>query len=673
MKKRSLRWGCLAGILLVVLLLAGGGIWWYLGQKVRPSESAPESSVLVYVVSPSAGDEFEVGAYLPVTVQSVAPAPITSVELFVDGQSIGKVTESPENASWTWQALTVGVHTLYAQAVTGEGEVGNSQTVIVNVYSGDGLIEVSAQEGQSLDRIGAGFGVPPDQMAGANPQLDPAQPLPDGYPVQVPISGGKDAGGGAGNGSSEGGGALPILFIDWQFTPTEAVDQSYCYLSSGNGVWEKMPKKPFEFFKGAQVNYPQYGVELRDDTGVMQVQCWAWLGGTLKFLGEGQTEFDVLDLPQQFVVSGSGFQLTGQPNLPVKEDQFTGGMTLNIPPPFAMREPADTADCTQHYGNILAGFVCDALLNAPIKQFVILQWEWEPKANWPGSKTWLNEIDGYRIFEIDPFTQNEKYMKEIKNPVQKVAAVPLPWGAKCYGVRAFSNDPAIEASAMSTYCPGDSPTPEVMTLTPSDWLTSGGLWEEDGDCDTYGGGDAYLLANQNGGFGNKPGEILVGSYIVDDDEEDCFRRGNYSGAVRFVTPTLPPGAVIQRAVVKFSALFTDYKATGMASNFKEFCVSGLGKAKQDWTGLDGGNHFTGKNVLSSSTFYNPITSISAWNHAPEVDITSAVKGWLKNPETNHGFILAPRNAPKPLADGSGVCETTVENFQLEIHYFVSPQ
>lgn len=672
MKTRASRYGCLAGGVLLLLLILAGSAWWYLRLQNRLADSAPESPVLVFLLSPSSGEEFEVGAYVPVTVQAAAPSAVTSVELFADGQSLGAVTDAPEDASWSWQALTTGAHTLHAEAITEDGEVGQSQTVIVNVFSGGGAIQVPANEGQTLPQVGAGFGVPPDQMADANPQVDPSQPLPGGFPVQVPLGGESAGGPGAGNGSGQGSGGFPILFIQWKFIPTEPVDHSYCYLSSGNGIWEKMPKNPFEFFKGTQVNYPQYGFELNGEVGEIQVQCWAWLGGVLKFLGEGQAQFDIQQPPEELVVNGAGFQLIGLPQFQPKEEQFTGGKTAIIPPPFAMREPLDTADCTQHYGNILAGFVCDTLLNGSPTQYYVLEWEWEPKVNWPGYETWFNAIDGYRIYEIDPLSQQQKYLKEIKDPGQKVTAVPLPWGAKCYGVQAFTNDPAVESSEMTTYCPGSPPMPQVMTLTPSDWITTGGQWIQDGDCDTYGTGDAYLLANQNSGFGNQGGQVLVGGYIVDDDEEDCFRQGDYSGAVKFDTPTLPVGAVIQRAVLKSSALFMDYGANGVATNFKEFCVGGLGKSKQSWTGLDGGNHFYNKNVLFSAAYNSPIASVSAWTSTPEMDVTSAVKGWLKNPGTNHGFILTPRSAPNPATDGSGICETGVGNFQLEIHFFAQP-
>ncbi len=141
-------------------------------------------------------------------------------------------------------------------------------------------------------------------------------------------------------------------------------------------------------------------------------------------------------------------------------------------------------------------------------------------------------------------------MQEVNDPNQKVSALPLPWGYRCYGIKAYvegSEYGGQVVSEMATYCPGEPVQTEKIVLPPTDWLTTGGKWIQDGDCDTYGNGDSYLLANQNSGFGNSA-EVLVGSYIVDNNDKDCFRQGDYSGGVKFGQPVLPPGAVVQKAV-----------------------------------------------------------------------------------------------------------------------------
>lgn len=681
MSNRGSRKGCflwVGSVGIILILLFGIGTWWFFRLRYPADNAIKSSPVQVFVLSPSSGEQINSGDYVSITVQAVAPSAIQSIELFVDGKSHGIITDSPETAFWSWQAWPAGIHTLSVGATSADGQAGKSQTVIITVLDVDGMIHVPAEEGQTLGQIGAGFGLDPEQVADANPQIDPSQPLPEGQPVQVPTGGGGNSGGaGSDNGSGPGGeanssglNALVPFLINWQFQPKEPVDKSYCYTSNGNGKWEKIPKKPFEFFKGAQVNYPQYEFELLNEGEVIiQVQCWAWLGDKLKFLGQGEKRVNTVQPATEVMISGEGFQLVGMPQFNPKPEKLLGGGLMAVPPPYAVREANSFTECQSHGVDNLA---CSLYYSANVIQNVLLIWEWQSEICWPGyCKYGIDKIDGYRLFELDPLTNTEVYLKEITNPGQRVALLPLPWGYKCFGVRAFVNDPAIEDSEMATYCPGQPPQPEKIVLDPSDWLTTGGQWIQDGDCDTYGNGDAYVIANQKSGFG-KNGEVLVGSYIVDDEDADCFRQGDYSAGIKFGEVVLPPGAVIQKSILKFSGISTDYGASGVATNFKLFCVGVVGKAKQNWTGLVTGNHFQAKNILFSSAYNQPYSSISGWDDTPDVDVTSIVKQWHKQPSQNHGFILTPRSAPHPIGDGAGSCESSVGNFQLEIYYFTAP-
>jgi Big-like domain-containing protein len=652
MNKRSLRWGCLSASLFIIVLLVIGGGWWFLRSQDGTAE-APSSLVQVFLLSPAGGDEFSVGDYLQVRAQAFAPKAIVRAELFVDGKSLGAATDSPETASWTWQAWPAGIHSLSVQATAADGQMGQSQTVILTVLEGDS-IQSLAKEGQMLDQIGAEFGVPPDEMASANPHLDPARPLADGQPVQVPTGGGADSEG-AGSGDGPAGAPIPDL-IHWQFQATDPVDKFYCYTSFGDGIWYKMPKNPFDFFNGAEANYPQYGFPLNKEKGAIQAQCWGWLGGALKYLGEGETKFDPQQLPDKLILTSSGFKLVVIPPI-----QMTAGEL--IPPPYALREPSNKDECYQNHG-LAAGFLC-AFLDAKVKDKYVLVWEWQPPACWPGQNC-ITKIDGYRVYEIET-NKSVKLLKEINNSAQKVAAVPMGWGT-CFGVRAYINDPAAE-SKMITWC-GEQPTPQIMTLTPTDWLTTGGKWIQDGDCDTYGGGDTYVIANKDTGFGNQAGEVMVGGLLVDDDGEDCFKQSDYSGGVKFkLPPALPPGAFIQKVVLKFSEVFTDYKVSGLATAIKPVCWSGVGTAIQDWTGLGDEKHFVGKNLLMGYVYGNKLVSLSEWNNAPQVDVTSIVNNWIKYPDQNYGFILYPAIIEGPYGDGFSICATGIGNVQLEIYYF----
>jgi hypothetical protein len=245
------------------------------------------------------------------------------------------------------------------------------------------------------------------------------------------------------------------------------------------------------------------------------------------------------------VLVGSGFKLVGIPEM----KPMGGGGLSQVPPPYALREPSSKDECHQNHG-LGALFLCEFLdvQAGQVKDKYVLVWEWQPPSCWPGQDC-ITKIDGYRVYEIE-YTKSVKFLKEINNSAQKVTVVPMGW-ASCYGVRAYINTSglAIE-SEMTTWCPGQQTAPQIMMLTPTDWLTTGGEWIQDGDCDTYGGADSYLVANKNSGFGNQPGEVLVGGFIVDDDEEDCFRQGDYSGGVKFEMPVIPGS--IQKIPLKFS-------------------------------------------------------------------------------------------------------------------------
>jgi len=762
----------------------------------------PEAPIIVDVLAPDNGAEVVLGNFLSVSAKAFSlENPLATFEFWADGQLFAQEAVSGDTAevSWSWQALSQGVHTFFVRVKDVQGRTGQSQVVIVNVLEGDGKIQVQAQEGQTLDEIGGQFNILPDQMATSNPGLGPLQPLQEGQPVQVPIDGGKtEQGSEQGDdqppniptqppdappnpvifwinqkffpipkslpaqpmvdialvdctnrlyiipqsndatgfivyryvtgytgfqkiailGPGEEG--IPIVFDDW-ITPnglnfyqyyvsafnilgespssivyqsqgyfsncqptvpnvqlgqmhwhlmtTETMEKYYCYQSSGDGIWQRIPADPFTFFDGQNGDYDQLGPFNSDKEIQLQMQCWGWQAESLKYLGEGVKKVSLEQPPAEVVIEGGGFVITGMPDFKPKPEKLLGGGELTVPAPYALREASAAAECVSHYGNPLAGLVCNGLLNAQVKEYYTLVWEWQPKTCWPGGNcVWVNDIDGYYIYEIDPMTNSQTYLKEVNKPNQKVTAVPLPWGYRCYGVKAYAEGPELGGqivSEMETYCPGEPPKPEKIVLSPSNWLTAGGQWIQSGDCDTYGGLESYAVYQNGGLLDSNAGQVLVGSYIVDDNNQDCFRQGDYSGAVKFAIPILQPGAVFQKAVLKFSSVFNDYEASGLATNYKHFCVDGVGKAKQDWTGL-GNNLFLGDNVLYA---YNvPLTSLSAWQLS--LDVTSAVSNWLKHPNQNHGFILTPSSAPSPLTDGHGTCMSGVGNFQLEIYYFI---
>lgn len=651
MKKRSRRPGCVFAGLLILVTLGIGSAWWFLRSQIPIAEGPPSSPVQVFLLSPSSGDEVAAGDFVPVALQASAPGGIASSELFMDGESLGMVSDSPESASWTWQAWPAGVHTLSARATSGEGQVGQSQTVILNVLVASDTMQVLPGPGETLTQVGAQYGVPPDEMAGANPHVDPSKPLPDGQPVDVPTGGGAGGGGAQPPGGDDpGGGTIPFSIL-WELKLTKPADLSYCYLSKGDGVWDKLPKPPFDFFHSLNNLYTQIFESIPQEPIVLQAQCWGWVGGALEYLGDGQTAFNINDAHGPLVMSGQGFEFSGTPQWPGDMMPLAGEPP--IPPPYGMREPDDSADCLAH-GEYPA--VCETSMNAISE--IVLEWEWQPGNNWPGNPIWLNDITGYQIFELNPSNNSWKHMQNLSPAGHKATALPSEWGVSCYAVRAYAHSPqngAIVFSSMATYCRNQPLATQKVVETPSEWITTGGEWVSN-DCNvgspTYSFGDTLA--------------VVVGRYIWDYDG-GCYEEGSYSGGVKFPLNSLPPGAVIQKASFKFSKVYVEWSATGVAlPPAPETCVAAVGTSKQDWSGLDGGDHYS-KTELSGIAYYSPFSSIASYM-TPNVDVTPLVKNWLKFPANNHGFILIPMEAPQP-DDGAGKCLSGVDGFQLEIEFF----
>lgn len=657
MKRRTVPWGCIVAVLLIVALLAAGGAWWFFIGQFTTAQVPPASPVQVYLLSPSSGDELEVGDFVSVNLQAVAPEAISWSEVFVDGASLGAVTESPEGASWTWQAWPAGIHVLSGRALAADGQLGESQTVIVNVLALSDVFQASAGEGQTLGDVGANFGVPPDQMAGANPKIDPSKPLADGQPVNVPTGAGgagvpQPAGGG---GDGAGGGKVPFL-ITWELKLTGPVDKSYCYLSNGSGTWDKMPKQPFEFFGGLENLYTQVFDVTQPSELTIQAQCWGWLAGALKYLGQGETK-SAAQGPIQ--ISGDGFQLVGMPQWPEANTPQAKEIKEQVPAPYALRQPKDEADCTAHAAPIVGPFICKTLMSATVTQYRLLEWEWQPGL--PGTGLWINDIAGYELYEILPDSgAPPKYLKSVKPLGARAAAVPVPWGLRCYGVKAYAEGPQYGGkveSEMATFCPGQPPATQKVTQSPSHWMTTGGAWISE-NCNVS---EIKPLASA---AGSTQARITVGSWV--EDYGNCYEEGDAYGAVKFPAPPLPNGAVIQQATLKFSKVFLAYGASGTTLGAKpQACADTLGTGVKDWTWMINNLHFA--ETPSLGAFDKPLASMSDYMPSP-IDVTTTVKDWYKNPSHNHGFIFDPVAPPQPSGDGSGECISGLGNFQLDVFY-----
>lgn len=153
MSRKRMISGCLLGGALVAALLIAGGAYGLMRSRAPAGEGPDLSPVLVFVVSPSSGAEVQAGDCVPLAVRATAPQAIVHVEFFADGRSLGEVTESPESAFWSWRAWPAGIHTLSARAPAADGQVGQSQTVIVNVLVGAGMMHIPAGGGGQTNML----------------------------------------------------------------------------------------------------------------------------------------------------------------------------------------------------------------------------------------------------------------------------------------------------------------------------------------------------------------------------------------------------------------------------------------------------------------------------------------------------------------------------------------
>lgn len=656
-------------VLILALVALAAVAAFFLWPRSKAVVGEPTSPVLVDILLPQNGDSINQGDTISVLVQAWSPSPLAALQLWVDGE-LAAVTNvdtdtMPLKISWDWEASGPGVHTLFVKAGDTEGNEGQSESLIVNVNAG-GFSQVSATGGQSLADIGNQTGLPISEISDLNPNIDPQQPLQDGQPVILPPN--PVTGEGRPGGAASG----PELVILWQFTPLEPVDKSYCYESLGGDIWQKIPADPFSFFPGDEwLDVPPNPIN--PGSVELMMECWGWQAGTLKYLGEGQTNLDYAQIPDALVIAGAGFHMDG---LPEQKPLGGGGLPpeepLQVPPPFALREAATVNECASHYGtNFWANSICDGLMNAQIKEYYTLVWEWQPEFCW-GDCSWANEIDGFLIFELNQLAHSEALLKKIPNSGQKATAVPLPWGARCYGVRAYVEtlDQGDIFSPLSTYCPGDPPEPETLVLAPQDWLSTEGIWINEG-CGSW--ADAFRL---------KPSgtQLVVGSFLFIYEDDDCdIKQGSASAAVKFpimdLGIALPQGAVIQRAVLHLKQVDVKYDVpSDVAVGFNpSLCATQLRKGSKDWTGLSDG-HFKSGDVLYgySSSYKSGFT----WAEGGfSTDVTSVVLNWIEHPSTNHGFIFIASEADlenqyifEPGWDVA-ICYSLLDNVELDISYF----
>jgi LysM repeat protein len=481
-----------------------------------------------------------------------------------------------------------------------------------------------------------------------------------------------------------------INMVHWQIQMKDSVDQAYCYQSNGDGTWKRMPADPFSFFPGQADGYQALLLTGESNKETLSLECWGWAGGVLKYLGKGQTSFETFQPPDQLTIDATGFQAAGIPQGSPQMKTLggsppPGGENLEVPAPYALREATSVYDCASHYGgNFWANQVCDKLINGPIQEYYTLVWDWQPVNTtcWPGNpcKQIVNKIDGFKIYEIDQGKYN--LLKDIPNPDQKVTAIPIPWGARCYVVHAYANVPLVgvmNSLFSQIFCPGQQPTPQKMILKPTNLITTTDNFIV-GKCSGTGG-----LGGENVNMSDASNEILVGldEWVDPPNVSDCVDQHNYAGGIKFDLNAIPKSSGGKPLIVKATLRFTKgksynlYKENTASNEIPPLCATTLGFSRVDWTNWSPGDALLGKTPsLGSPLQMTPITTIVPYKN--EIDVTGIVSDWVLHPALNKGFVmssswetLVQRNVIAANANHRE-CWNHLNNLELEIQFFTPP-
>jgi len=653
-------------ILVLVFILAAILVGLFLWNRTRSVafEGIHTSPVLVHIMAPMNGKSVNQGSSISIFAQAWSPNPLAVMELWIDGSMLAAENVSgqaaPVGFSWELEAPGPGVHSFFVRASDSEAEVGQSQTNILNVAAAS-LQQISAVGGDTLEDISTATGFPVEKIAALNPSLDPTQPLAEGLPVVLPPSGPES------DENIPSGPGTPQMIIRWQFTPTTDVNNSYCYQSIGGEDWQRVPDAPFSFLPGGewlQTHYSLPAVQKLD----LLLECWGWQGGTLMFLGEGQTSMDFAQIPEELIISGSGFEAEGLPEMKPLEGDMPDE-DASIPGPFALRLAETVAECTSHG---FAASYCDQLMNAANKQYNVFIWEWSPGFCW-GSCPWGDAIDGYIFWEQEPGNPGVTSTTVIQNPEQKVMAMPLPWGARCYIVKAYIDyDWGRQVSPLpAKYCGGEPADSQTILLEPSEVMNA-----QIADCSQNDSRTGKITGHSH--------DFVVGFRNYSTDGGCFYNRHIYMGAVKFDLGQLA-GKFAYQATLRFNTNQTLYMPSYyISSNEVRFCGNELGVADTDWSAfpqtktLDYSSHqwLSPFNYLRFTKFQS-ISHLSAG--VLSFDVTAVVNEWIKGSEQNHGFVLSPDMF---YLDSLGLdikwsssdtrCSNTVSGWELEVHYVPIP-
>jgi hypothetical protein len=448
-----------------------------------------------------------------------------------------------------------------------------------------------------------------------------------------------------------------IALDQGKITTSTPVDKLYCYNSTSNSPWTRIPLTIGKFIpkdKGG-FDVSHYMNKLITIGGTktpldLKFECWGWAGGQLKFLGSGEQTFD----PSQtgnLHITGTNFDfaaglktmpLDGQP--PAPEIVF----------PYDVQRTSDPVVCTQHAG-VFGGLICKSALK---DRYAAIVWKLTDLCG-PGVTNCITQVDGYHVYELQK-SGNPALIKTINGQKRTLALIPPPgWpGLKgtqhCIMVRAFVGKLESADSPVTCYTYDDLGTQTIM-LKPN---PVGFRWNTSLKCDF-----SHTVGFVYSSF-NVPADAMAVGHVYNSAEHCDWRETNYRGAVWFDLSQIPGKIIEARLQYTYEDGFYR-QAIDVATNEERSCATHLMVGTDDWRVYPAQN---GPSTIPGKD-YMPVPEGFPQSQY-DFDVTPVVKAWRSGAQPNYGFVLRGYEK-KPGSDSfsQASCATLYDNFVLAVTYY----
>lgn len=235
---------------------------------------------------------------------------------------------------------------------------------------------------------------------------------------------------------------------------TQPVDKSYCYISTNETDWERIPRDSNAFLfpvDGTVHLSPHLRALALPQTQVdLAMECWGWAGSSLIPLGRSSQSRSSGPVE----ISADYFNLRGDWQLePVRPGEYT----LKLPalaPPYYLHYPDSLAGCNVHAGGDASLlWACENLIDLwgkPLSGHAILVWHWNihdncnAEENYCGYDVPLEKVKGFHVYIHRPGKEPVLVQTIGSNAVTMIVLYPhlttdAGTGAR-YFVRAFLQD-----------------------------------------------------------------------------------------------------------------------------------------------------------------------------------------------------------------------------------------